>query len=355
MVYRESIKKTKWLAALAISVFICDGLISHAQQPQRLVFDARHAEETSGGVFNSLYAVDDKGEGQQPLLSAAECDILRYCTASELLPSPNRQYVAFYDRSPQKNYEMNLYVVGGAFEKPKIVAENTLQPNQLSWSPDSKQLAYVSKEPQRRVYIYTLKTGVSELLHSGDAPTSDPYWSPDGKYLAYQVRSQPPVLHITIVDSKTTTFTIPYGTFAAWSPDGRQFSFWDAPPDLYDPGYPDLKIMGVDGTNQRVVLSSRTNNVDWSPDGKHLAYQVAKDDAAYPCMLTLETGQEICLDLGTRAFFDAGPFWSPDSKKLAFTARTYVFHGIQIFIVNADGSDLKMVEGSSDAGFFLWW
>jgi Tol biopolymer transport system component len=341
-------KKLKWLAVLAILLFICDGLISYAQQAQRLVFDASGGEDTPGGLRNRLFVVDENGEGQQLLLSHAECDRVRYCETPDLSPSPDRQYVAFQEtRLPDPDL-VGLYVVGGAFTIPKKVAEDTLFPNQVSWSPNNKQFAYVAIEPERHVYIYTLETGVSERLHPGNVQTTSPAWSPDGKHIAYLSYGQPDTLHIINLADKTSQIIIPNAIFAVWSPDGKRFAFWDTPK------FSDLKVMNVDDITQRVVVGFPTRNVDWSPDGTQLAYQVAKEDGVHICMLTIDTGQERCLTLETYTFWK-GPFWSPDGKKLAFSTVDYTMTVHSIFIINADGSDLKRIGYSPNVLFLMWW
>jgi Tol biopolymer transport system component len=347
--------KIKGFMVLAILILICDGFLSHAQKPQRLVFSTTLGEDTPGGLSNRLYVMDENGEGKKLLLSHAECDKVRYCKTPYLYPSPNRQYVAFQEtRLPDPDL-VGLYVVGGAFTIPKKVAEDTLFPNQVSWSPNNKQFAYVAIEPERHVYIYTLETGVSERLHPGNEQTADPAWSPDGKYITYNSNSQPETLYIMNVSDKTSRITIPNGTFAAWSPDGKQFAFWDTPgySDL-DEGRPYLKVMKVDDATQRVVVGFLTRNVDWSPDGTQLAYHALKADDKKICMLTIDTGQEKCLTLETYAF-QLGPIWSPDGENLVFSAIGYTKPIYSIFIINADGSDLKQIGDTPKPAFLMWW
>jgi Tol biopolymer transport system component len=261
--------------------------------------------------------------------------------------------MAFQENKPPDRDRMGLYVVGGAFKTPKKVADDTSIRVRPSWAPDNNRFAYVTVEPEYDVYIYTLATGVSEKVHPGEEKTHYPAWSPDGKHIAYIVNDESDTLHILNMEDKTSRITIPNGTFAAWSPDGTQFAFWDTPGNRYD-GIPDLKVMNIDGTNQRLLVNLRTRNVNWSPDGTQLAYQVAKEDGVHICMVTIETAKERCLILDNGSF-ELGPVWSPDGKKLAFSATDRTFPGFSVFIINADDSDLTLIEDSPNPFFLMWW
>ena len=54
-----------------------------------------------------------------------------------------------------------------------------------SWSPDSKQVAYVSVETgMAKVFIQTIATGKREMVLENSSQISSPSWSPNGKFLS---------------------------------------------------------------------------------------------------------------------------------------------------------------------------
>ena len=65
---------------------------------------------------------------------------------------------------------------------------------QLSWSPDSKFIAYSCRKlagkkyafsTNTEIYIYNIATGESELIEMGGGYDTDPVWSPDGSKLCW--------------------------------------------------------------------------------------------------------------------------------------------------------------------------
>ena len=65
---------------------------------------------------------------------------------------------------------------------------------QLSWSPDSKYIAYSCRKlagkkyafsTNTEIYIYNVATGESELIEMGGGYDTDPVWSPDGSKLCW--------------------------------------------------------------------------------------------------------------------------------------------------------------------------
>jgi Tol biopolymer transport system component len=56
-------------------------------------------------------------------------------------------------------------------------------------------------------------------------------------------------------------------------------------------------------------------------------------------------------DLGARTNHDWPVAWSPDGKKIAYTARD----GAQVEVMNSDGSDKHRLPRSSEGEVFVAW
>ena len=88
-----------------------------------------------------------------------------------------------------------------------------------------------------------------------------------------------------------------------------------------------------DGRGRRKLLSGNIGQVDWSPDGRRIAYTrwgrageiyVANADGSSPRRLT------------RNAVDDFGPRWSPDGTRILFTRGAD--EARQVYVMNADGS-----------------
>jgi TolB protein len=111
---------------------------------------------------------------------------------------------------------------------------------------------------------------------------------------------------------------------------------------LVDGGYDDIFSINLDGTRLANLTHNGANNVQfrWSPDGRRIAFTSDGDglDNYYDLYIINAdgTGLRKLSDTG-----DAGPFdWSPDSSKIVFADGT---HNWTLWTVNADGTGLRQI------------
>jgi tricorn protease len=98
----------------------------------------------------------------------------------EGIPSPDGKLIAHRD----KNQRLFLYNLER--KKNTLIDESKLEDfNNLTWSPDSKWLAYVDRADNmfRRVKLYGVAESKTAFLTSDRFESSSPAWSPDGKWL----------------------------------------------------------------------------------------------------------------------------------------------------------------------------
>jgi TolB protein len=99
-----------------------------------------------------------------------------------------------------------------------------------AWSPNGKQIAYVSFEDQRAsVYVEDIATGSRRVVSQFKGINGAPAWSPDGRKLALVLsKDGSPNIYVLDLSSRqltkmTTDWAI--NTEPAWSPDGRSLVF----------------------------------------------------------------------------------------------------------------------------------
>jgi Tol biopolymer transport system component len=80
--------------------------------------------------------------------------------------------------------------------------------------------------------------------------------------------------------------------------------------------------------------------LDWSPDGRYLAYVVGKYflRRSSIAVLDVETGETQRLTSGSS---DASPIWSPDGRRIAFLRFSQ--GSAALWVINHDGSDARAV------------
>jgi dipeptidyl aminopeptidase/acylaminoacyl peptidase len=173
------------------------------------------------------------------------------------------------------------------------------------WSPDGKQIAYMTKRPGRpwRIYVLQLESGKAREASGGDDGQGAPTWSPDGRFISYgnvecEGTHSCAIHRIDLASGKVHTLPDSDGLFTArWSPDGRfiaalhleqhQLMLFDAKGEKWH------KL--ADGING--------NDLDWSPDSKYLFVDFP-GEARIARFHTADGRQDTVLDLRSQDDFN---------------------------------------------------
>jgi dipeptidyl aminopeptidase/acylaminoacyl peptidase len=209
----------------------------------------------------------------------------------------------------------------------------TRQIGRGAWSPDGKQLAFVSNMSGRNnLWLVPSDGGFPVQLTVSDQRQSSPTWSPDGKWIAYQSDYDGDELwDIFLVSPKTgrvvnLTQTSEIAELnPTWSPDGRYLAYEVKPKtsaayeiDVYDLVLRTLKHITT-GTPQ----DKRNMNPIWSKDGRHIVYtqEQAKGTDSDIFIAEVAVGKSTLLTPheGEQLYF-ANDI-SPDGKQVLFTAN----------------------------------
>ncbi|MGN6797174.1 MAG: TolB family protein [Gaiellaceae bacterium] len=215
----------------------------------------------------------------------------------------------------------------------------------LAWAPDGRHLAVTLDSiacacTANGLHILDLKTGRDRHVwlesdgRYGCSPNSVS-WSPDSRTLAFACGAGGTRL---IRDDGTDLRRLARGSRPSWSPDGE----WIAVEVETRTTCCAIDVVRVDGSGRRRIVADGTLPA-WSPDGKRIAYR-AKDGIRF----VTPTGVDITP--GGKSLAPRGaPAWSPDGTRLAIgTLRG-------VFVVRADGSNARKATpaGGSSAGFGL--
>ena len=189
----------------------------------------------------------------------------------------------------------------------------------FSWSPDSTRFAYLNDE--YRIIIYDRKTGVgSSLTSDSDIALEDTVsWSLDGTKVS--------LVRMKLSDATTDVWVKNFRTGelkrltnsgmvrgAKISPDGNRVAYFD---NSENGNYNDLYM--IDARSLAVVkIDSMTDGfvVNWSPDGKQLAYVSLKDERAGILIADAETNEIIKNIPSTVSAIN--PVWAPDGRHMLF-------------------------------------
>jgi TolB protein len=189
-----------------------------------------------------------------------------------------------------------------------------------AWSPDGKELAYVSFESQKAVvWVQELLSGRRRVLADFRGSNSAPAWSPDGQQLALAL-SREGLTQLFVVPrqggaAQRLTTSPSIDTEPAWSPDGRQIYF------VSDrSGGPQIYRVAANGGNAERVSFSGSYNISpaISPDGKQLAY-ITRQGGAY--RLALQDVGASAVHILSDSSDDESPSFAPNGRLLLYATR----------------------------------
>ena len=191
-----------------------------------------------------------------------------------------------------------------------------------AWSPDGKQLAYVSFEKQKAiVYVQDTASGARRELANFRGSNSAPAWSPDGQTLALTL-SRDTGSQLYLMDRnggnvRRLTTSNAIDTEPAFAPDGRGIYF------VSDRGGgPQVYRTSVGGGNVERITFSGAYNISpaISPDGRTLAY-ISRQGGGYR-LYTLDLGggggQPVAL---TDTNDDESPSFAPNGRLIIYASR----------------------------------
>ena len=181
--------------------------------------------------------------------------------------------------------------------------------------------------------------------------------SPDGRYLTYLDGKTGGVGIHDLVTGKQRLLTsqthkaLEYGTYSVLSPDGRQVAYsWHNKDNFYD-----LRVVGLDGSNPRVVCRS-VAPWGWSPDGKQiLALFHRKDGTRQIGFVSAEDGSpKVLKTFGWR--YPRKMSLSPDGLYIIYDLPADDGSGKRdVFLLASDGSrETRLVEHPAN-DFVLGW
>jgi TolB protein len=189
-----------------------------------------------------------------------------------------------------------------------------------AWSPDGRELAYVSFESQKAVvWVQDVLSGERRMLANFRGTNSAPAFSPDGRELALTLSrdggSQLYVMPRAGGTPRRLTSSSAIDTEAAWSPDGRAIFFVSdrgGGPQVY-------RVAAGGGGAERVTFNGAYNiSPTVSPDGRLLAY-ISRQGNGFRLM-TLELGSGTVTAL-TDTQDDESPSFAPNGRLLVYATR----------------------------------
>jgi len=221
-----------------------------------------------------------------------------------------------------------------------------------SWSPDGRQIAYVSFEKRRAmVYVQSLSSRKRTLIADFPGSNSAPAWSPDGTQIA-MVLTRDGESQIYLANSnggrlRRITYSDAIDTEPSFSPDGQSLLFTSD-----RGGSPQIYRVSIEGGSvERLTFESgNAFSPRFHPDGKSFVFAHFGDGVFHIAVHDLESRQTQILTAGG---WEKKPSFAPNGKMILFATEVQG-RGI-LATVSSDGRvKQKMVAQRGDIREPMW-
>lgn len=223
------------------------------------------------------------------------------------------------------------------------------------WAPDGKKIAYISAvEGSSQIYLRWKDSGQTALLSDLTLPLENLTWSPDSKWIAFTSR-------VPVDEPKLAK--------APAKPEGAE---WAEPMHIIDaaryqrdgkgilkPGYTQIFIIPSDGGVARQITNGRFDSsgpLSWSPDSKRILFSSNRhpdweletsESDIFSINIKDQTLTQITDDPGS----ENSPLFSPDGRRIAFTRQSnapVMFKNTYLVVMDADSNNVQVLTPDLD-------
>ncbi len=161
-----------------------------------------------------------------------------------------------------------------------------------AWSPNGRQIAYVSFEKKHAsIYLQDVATGDRHLISEFEGINGAPAWSPDGKKLAIVLSKDgsPNIYTLDLATHKLTQITKDWSinTEPAWSPNGKSIIFTSnrgGAPQIYQ------KNLSTGAVTRLTYDGNYNARASFTRDGNHIVVLNREDNIFNIGILDLNSG-----------------------------------------------------------------
>lgn len=261
-----------------------------------------------------------------------------------------------YLRENEKRIKQ-LFITDFANNTSSMVSEENKSVDEYAISPDFTQAVFTvqNDSSSNEIWLLDLETLMNtKLTDCADAICSGLVWSPNSQRIVYERMSLdgntsglPTLwwLDVTTADAQAVfqDSQLPGGN-PRWSPNGEWLSY--ATPE-------GIRLYNLENGETRLIENLLGAAAMWSPNSKVILLRdvVIRNDQFVTELFVYGVESQTLVNVNPGAGFENTlAAWSPDGEQIAVVRRDLsIPRGDQIWLMNADGSNARMVTNDADA------
>jgi ABC-type sugar transport system substrate-binding protein len=202
-----------------------------------------------------------------------------------------------------------------------------------TWSPDGKQIAFVSNRPIENgegQFIYIMNSDGSDLRQlTTETDSKFPDWSHDGKAITYTAYGDIFVIKADgSAPSVNLTSSLVEDTQSTWSNDGNQIAFLSGEDNNWN-----IFIISADGSNSRQLTDNgKAYDVTWTIDGRLFTHYEDPGGACFNCVMNAD-GSGVIDAGGKGSIQEFLPYWTLAGDRVELIAGDHINGNNEVMLV----------------------
>lgn len=268
--------------------------------------------------------------------------------------------------TPSVRYGIYLMDSDGS-HRLRLSGEDAQTDSQPAWSPERCRIAFVRFNREGSEDIFLMSADGRSLLQLTTHPARDtfPDWSPDGGQISF-ISDRDGSRNLFVMDANgehvrqlTSAQNLPgnekrYVQWHQWSPDGEEIAFTF---NAGDGQGTSVYLIRPDGSGLRKLVERAAEPV-WSPDGSQIYFLSNLTGQVEIWRIQRDgSGLQQVSSLSSQVNIEHSLRISPDGAQLAFygVGPEVAEYGTEIYLLNADGSNLRSISLTKGQEEWLDW